>query len=410
MSLSIPCRNRRDFLKTGLISGAVALVTARVIRAAQTNAAPGVPATPPPAATPASVPSKVALTNGDNRADNVFRALRSLEKEIAQSIGNRRIVIKPNNVSTTNQLAATHADALTGILEFLKSIGKLDNVIIAESALGPTLQGFQNFGYTKLADKYKVKLVDLDQEKYQTIMGFSETDAIPHPVRVSSILTNQADNFIISACMLKTHDRAVATMSIKNIVFGAPLKLPNPNAGRGSQGGPVGMGGPGGPGGMGGPGGPSGMGGPGGPGGMGGRGGRGFGGSDKPILHGGGPHGININLAMLAPLLHPSLSVIDGFEGMEGNGPVFGTRVDHRVCVVSTDFLAADTVGACLMGINPMDIGYLSYLASTKIGESDVSKMEIIGEPIAKLAKQYKLGSTVENQLQWKNAAKVAAI
>ncbi len=131
MSSSIPCRNRRDFLKTGLISGAAALATARVIRAAQTNAAPGVPAQPQPAATPASVPSRVALTNGDNRADNVFRALKSLEKEIAQSIGNRRVVIKPNNVSTTNQLAATHVDALAGILEFLKSIWKLDNAIIA---------------------------------------------------------------------------------------------------------------------------------------------------------------------------------------------------------------------------------------------------------------------------------------
>ena len=141
------------------------------------------------------------------------------------------MVIKPNNVSTTNQLAATHADALTGILEFLKSIGKLDNAIIAESAAGSTMQGFQNFGYTTLADKYKVKLVDLDTENFQTIMAFSEADAMPHPVRVSSILANQKDNFIISACMLKTHNFAVATMSIKNIILGAPLKLPNPNGG-----------------------------------------------------------------------------------------------------------------------------------------------------------------------------------
>jgi uncharacterized protein (DUF362 family) len=189
--------------------------------------------------------------------------------------------------------------------------------------------------------------------------------------------------------MLKTHDRAVATMSIKNIVLGAALKRPNPNAGRGDPAGP------------------------GGPGERGGRGGRGFGGmfsgSDKPILHGGGAYGISINLAMLAPLLHPSLSVIDGFEGMEGNGPIGGTRVDHRVCVVSTDYLAADTVGASLMGIDPADIGYLFYLAAAKVGESDVSKMEIIGEPVAKLAKKYQLGSRLESQLQWKNAAKVTA-
>jgi uncharacterized protein (DUF362 family) len=363
--------NRRNFLKTSLVTGAGALFAARFAGAADAPApAPG--ASPVPqasaAAGPAATPSRVALTNGDNRADNVFRALRSLDKDIARSIGNRRVVIKPNNVSASYQLASTHADALEGILEFLKSIGKLDNVIIAESALANTMDGFEHFGYTKLGDKYKVKLVDLDKEQYQTILAFSETDAVPHPVRVSSILTNQVDNFIISACMLKTHDRAVATMSIKNIVLGAPLKIPNPNAG-----------------------------------------GHGFGGSDKPIMHGGGAHGININLAMLAPLLHPSLSVIDGYQGMEGNGPVSGTAVDHRVCVVSTDYLAADSVGASLMGIAPADVGYLAYLAKAKVGEFDVSKMEIIGEPVAKLAKKYVLGTAVQNQLKWKESAKVTA-
>ena len=94
---------------------------------------------------------------------------------------------------------------------------------------------------------------------------------------------------------------------------------------------------------------------------------------------------------------------------MEGNGPMSGTRVDHRVCVVSTDYLAADTVGATLMGIDPANIGYLSYLATAKVGESDLSKMEILGEPVAKLAKKYQLGSSIENQLQWKNAARVTA-
>ena len=365
--------NRRHFLRTGLAMGAGALFAGRVARAAEPGAAPtAAPAPSVPAATTVTataVPSRVALTNGDNRADNVFRALKSLDKEIAQSIGNRRVVIKPNNVSLTNQLAATHVDTLTAILEFLKSIGKLDNVIIAESSIGDTMQGYRNLGYTALVDKYKVKLVDLDQEKYQTIMAFNEGDAMPHPVRVSSILANQEDNFIISACMLKTHNFAVATMSIKNIVLGAAMKLPN--ASRGGAG----------------------------------RGGRG--GSDKPILHGGGSHGININLAMLAPMLHPSLSVIDGFQGMEGNGPISGTAVDHRVCVVSTDYLAADTVGATLMGIDPRDIGYLTYPAAAKMGEFDLAKMEILGEPVTKLAKKYQLGSSIQNQLQWKNPARV---
>lgn len=366
--------NRRNFLiKSGLAAGAAALFGRELARGAEApTSAPAAPAAP--AAAPAAERSRVALTNGNDRADNVFRALKSIDKDIARSIGNRRIVIKPNNVSLTNQLAATHADALAGILEFLKSIGKLDNVIIAESALGSTMQAFDNFKYTTVADKYKVKLVDLDKEPFQTILAFDQSDARPRRVRVSSILANQEDNFIISACMLKTHNFAVATLSIKNIILGAALKLPSAS---GSDSG---------------------------------RGGRGFGGSDKPILHGGGSYGINVNLAMLSPLMHPSLSVIDGFEGMEGNGPINGTKVDHRVCVASTDYLAADTVGVSLMGISPSDVGYLTHLAAAKVGEGDVAKMEILGEPIEKLAKKYQLGSSIKDQLKWKEPARVSPV
>jgi uncharacterized protein (DUF362 family) len=83
--------------------------------------------------------------------------------------------------------------------------------------------------------------------------------------------------------------------------------------------------------------------------------------------------------------------------------------VDHRVCVVSTDYLAADTVGASLMGIDPADIGYLTYLAGAKMGESDLSKMEILGEPVATLAKKYQLAKTIQNQLKWKDPVRVTA-
>jgi uncharacterized protein (DUF362 family) len=345
------CESRRNFLKTTLTGGVAALMAGRLVRSAMAAA---------PTETPAAVaggPTKVALSNGDNRTDNVVRALRSLEKEIAAAIGNRRVVIKPNLVTDTVPLACSHVDAIAGILDFLKGIGKLDNAIIAESSASSTPRAFQLQGYPALADKYKIKLVELDYEKYQTLMAISENDAKPHPVRVSSILADRTENYVISACMLKTHDRAVATMGIKNVVVGAATKTQ-------------------------------------------GRGRGGF--NDKPILHGDGPRGININLAMLAPLLHPSLTVIDGFAGMEANGPSNGTKVDHRVCVASSDYVAADAVGAALMGIEPGTIGYLTYLTDAKIGEGDLSKMEIIGEPVAKLARKYRLPNSLERQMQWK--------
>jgi uncharacterized protein (DUF362 family) len=306
--------------------------------------------------------ASVAITSGDNRADLALRALQPYSKQIKQAIGSRRVVLKPNNVSTEIPLCATHVDTLEGVLEFLRSINKVDNVIIAESAAsGPTFDGFNNYGYFRLVDKYPVKLVDLDQEGFEILYVFDEKDFRPHPVRFSRIMLSP-DSYIISVARMKTHDLTVVTLSLKNIVFGAPVKDVGFAFGGNRKEGTK---------------------------------------SDKSIVHGGGFRGINFNLYDLAPRLHPHLAVIDGFEGMEGNGPSKGTPVDHRVCVVSTDWLAADRVAVELMGIDFAMIGYLNYCAQTGLGTADLSKIEIVSESISKHIKHYKLHDNIEKQLIW---------
>ena len=86
MALTMPGSNRREFLKTGLTTGAAALFSSRFARATESGVGPGMSMATQMSAASAA-PSKVAVTNGDNRSDNIFRALRSLEKEIAQSVG-----------------------------------------------------------------------------------------------------------------------------------------------------------------------------------------------------------------------------------------------------------------------------------------------------------------------------------
>lgn len=341
--------NRRKFLKTSLIGGL------------------GITLYNPLSSMPLlklqeAMPSSVAITTGNNRADMAFRALQPYSKQIKEAIGNKRVVLKPNMVSIDVALSATHADTLEGVLEFLKSIGKVNNAIIAESAgSGATPAGYSNYGYQRVADKYSVKLVDLDYEGYEIRYVFDEKDFRPHPVRFSKIILSP-DSYIISVARMKTHDRAVATLSLKNIVFGAPVKDAGFAFGRNSKPGAK---------------------------------------SDKPIVHGNGIRGINYNLYALASTIHPHLSVIDGFQGMEGNGPMSGTAVDHRVCVASTNWFNADRVSVELMGIDFAKVGYLNYCAQTGLGNPDLSKIEIIGESISKHIKPYKLSDNINQQLIW---------
>lgn len=346
---SVP--SRRDFLKTSLI-GSLAVIAGQRVS--------GLGAATVPA--PRGAPARVALMHGEDRAAIAFNALKPFADDIRKAIGNRRVVIKPNNVATDVQLCATHAGCLEGILEFLKSIGKTDNIVIAESAAnGPTFEGFENYRYTNLASRYRVKLVDLDQDAVEVVHVFDEKDFRPHGVRMSKLLLDP-DSYVISAAKLKTHDRIVATLSLKNIVFGAPIKDAGFRWGKNRTPGAV---------------------------------------NDKPIAHGSGFRAINYNLFDLARRLGPDLAVIDGYDGMQGNGPVGGTLVEHRVCIASTDWLAADRLGVELMGIDFAKVGYLNYCWKGGLGEADLGKIEVLGARVADHIRQYKLSTNIEKQLVW---------
>jgi len=339
--------SRRNFLKNSVLGSAAVAAASRVPMAAAAEAS-SVP--------PAQFSSHVSIATGDDRANIAFKSLEPFRKEIAAAIGDKRVILKPNNVIIDRPLCATHADNLEGILEFLHSIGK-KNIAIAESpANGSALDGFANYGYNRLVPKYGVKLINLDSEDFEIVQVVNEKDMQPHPCRVSRLMLDP-NNFIVSAAKLKTHDLVGVTLSLKNIVVGSGIK----DSGGGMRGK-----------------------------------------SDKPLIHGGGTHGINYNLFALSAKLHPHLAVIDGYQGMEGTGPVNGTPVDQKVCLASMDWLAADRVGAELMGVDFTKIGYLSYCAQAgDRGQGDLNKIAILGTPIKDVAKTYQLPAKWDQITSW---------
>jgi len=351
--------DRRNFIRTSLLAG-TAFALNKPVRAIS------------PFGEQVMTGTTVSLTTGSNRADMVFRALQPFAGEIRQAIGNRMVVLKPNNVLIYVPLACTHVDTLEGILEFLKSINKLNKVIIAESsASGSTLEGFGNYGYMSLLAKYPVKLIDLDDEPFDIMHVADERDFRPHPVRVSSIMLDRG-SYIVSVARMKTHNTVGASLSLKNIVLGAPVKdkgftLYNEDKrfsplATESKAGSV---------------------------------------SYKRFIHGNGFHAINYNMAMMAQRLHPDLAVIDGYEGMEGNGPTVGTAIDHRICIASPDWLAADRVGVELMGIDFSTIGYLNYSAQMGLGNADLEKITITGENLKEHIRTYRLPDNIDRQRAW---------
>jgi len=336
---------RRDWFRLGAAAFGAALPWTRAAQAQ-----PPVPAYDKPA--------RVALVHGDDRRKIVFEALKAIEPEIAPALRAKKyVLIKPNNVSTRNPLACTHVDTLRAILDFVEPYKK--PVVIAESSAYNTFEAYENFGYTVLPNEYKrlgVKLVDLNTEGLFEVIYVLDGDLHPVPVRLAKRLLDP-DAFILCSAVLKTHNTVVATLSVKNMTLGAPLRSAPKDPQRWN---------------------------------------------DKRNYHG-GVRQTHYDMFLTAQKLRPywGAAVIDGFEGMEGNGPSSGTPVNHRIAIASTDYIAADRVGIEVMGINPDWLGYLIYCHQAGLGQYDLSKITIVGDPVEKVRRKYVLHQDIERQLMW---------
>lgn len=284
---------------------------------------------------PQTEPANVTLIKGNDRRDNIYKSLKLIEDEILGSIRDRRILIKPNFVQTSKQLAATHVDTIRAILDFLKPHYK-QQILIGESTANKegTFAGFKNYGYLALEKEYGVKLVDLNLGSYQYRYTIDENNS-PIPIRICSPFLDP-QIYIISAAVMKTHGYVVVTLSLKNVLLGAPFNDYTKN--------------------------------------------------DKGLMHK-GPHGsyndlCHFNMFHLAQEVYPRLAVIDGFVGMEGDGPSRGTPIDSRLAVASVDALAADTLGAKVMGFDPKKILYLSAMTQAGMGQGDLERIRILGSPL----------------------------
>jgi uncharacterized protein (DUF362 family) len=254
------------------------------------------------------------------------------------------VLIKPNCVSATVQLASTHVDALEAVLEAVAAHDP-KRIIVGEGSAVDTEKAFRTFGYHRLAERLDVEFLDLNRDRYEILEAFG-TNGERIPVRVAR---TALESFRISVALPKTHDTVIVTLSLKNMVVGA------------IQGG------------------------------------------DKPKIHQGYP-AINLTLAHLARWLRPDLSVIDGFAGMEGDGPTAGTEVPHRVALAGTDPVAVDAVGAYLMGFDPREVGYLVYAEALGLGISSLDRIlpVLLGtRKLEDLVRRYRPHRTYAEQLRW---------
>ena len=122
------------------------------------------------------------------------------------------IVIKPNLVvpRDASEGATTHPEIVETVISYLCDLG-YHHITIAESSwVGASTQdAFAAHKYDVMAKKYNVTLLDIKQDRYQTI------DAHGYPIEISQTIMNA--DFIINLPVLKGHCQTHVTCALKNM-------------------------------------------------------------------------------------------------------------------------------------------------------------------------------------------------
>jgi len=82
----------------------------------------------------------------------------------------------------------------------------------------------------------------------------------------------------------------------------------------------------------------------------------------------------------------PMFTLIDGIYSQERGPNVDGQARRSNLLVASSDLLSADKVGAKVLGFEPDNVPYLVHAAKALKRPADLSNVEMVGEPIEKVA------------------------
>jgi uncharacterized protein (DUF362 family) len=92
-----------------------------------------------------------------------------------------------------------------------------------------------------------------------------------------------------------------------------------------------------------------------------------------------------VDLSRVVPI---DLTVLDAINAMEGLGPSFGDIVPLNTVMASKDLWSLDLAASRVMGFELEELDYLK--AGLKLGLFDPKKLEVVGEPIEKVARKFK--------------------
>ena len=271
--------------------------------------------------------SRVAIVKGERSHEPVFRALDLVNFKNTIS-GWGAVLIKVNFITTKtwDTGATTDPMVVEGIIKKLQDTAVKIYVAESDATMTNADKAFEMTGMQQMCTQYDVECINLRHEKDRVKITVPDGEVV-RSVKVPRIV---AESAIISAAKLKTHRSTIATIGMKNMFGLLPDKF-------------------------------------------------------KSKYH---FRDISKVIVDVNSVLSPVLTVMDGFVGMEGHGPVGGSPVQMNLIIAGEDVVATDAVGCRVMGIDPHQVKHIQKAHEKGLGNID--NVEFVGERLENVSRVFK--------------------
>lgn len=227
------------------------------------------------------------------------------------------IIIKPNLTNSSPPPITTNVEAAEAVFQYCKANTKAEIAIGEGCGNGKTSDVFAALGYTALAQKYGLKLIDFNEAE---TVPLHNSDALQVKQFYMPVIVRDA--FVISLPVLKDHSFTATTVAMKNMFGIAPSKF--------------------------------------------------YAGSwNKSKLHSPSTDKSVVDICLYKK---PDLSVVDASVALKGNH-LAGRHKNIGVILAGFDPVAVDAVGSELLGHDPNQLEYIK-LADSLLGS--MKNIEIV--------------------------------
>jgi uncharacterized protein (DUF362 family) len=271
--------------------------------------------------------SKVAVVRGERGHTPVFEALDLIDYRRALARWDK-VLIKVNFIcdKTWDTGATTDPIVVEAIIRKLSNLPAKVYVVESDATMTSADKAFEKTGMKDMCKRNGIECLNLRNVNDRVKLDVPGGEALKS-ITVPRIVTESA---VISAAKLKTHGDTGVTLGMKNMFGLLPEKF-------------------------------------------------------KGKYH---LKGISKVIVDINTVLNPALTVIDGFVGMEGSGPIDGDPVQMNVIIAGTDVVAVDATACRVIGINPHEIKHVEKAHQKGLGNID--DVQVVGEKLETVTRPFK--------------------